>query len=167
VVFDRELPDGRLFRNLGEVPRFVAVSQVRKMTDDEFLATKDIDFAHEAIVTDPAVAALPPASDAVVTLKRYEDAQQELDVDAPAAAFLASSEKLTPELRVTVDGKTVKPLEINMLFAGVPVPAGTHHVVFARRIGRGWWPVSVGCLVVLLGWGIASVRSPRFLKLRA
>src|SRR5258708_6906490 len=63
VVFDRELPDGRLFRNLGEVPRFVAVSQVRKMTDDQFLATKDIDFAREAIITDTQ-APLPAASDA-------------------------------------------------------------------------------------------------------
>jgi ABC-type antimicrobial peptide transport system permease subunit len=168
VVFDRELPDGRLFRNLGEVPRFVAVSQLRKMTDDAFLATRDIDFAHEAIVTDPGVAVLPPASDAVVTLKRYEDARQELDVDAPAATFLASSEKLTPELRLTVDGRTVKPLEINMLFAGVPIPAGNHHVVFSRRIGRGWWPVSGACAFVLFGWMVVGGRLRRMrAKLRA
>lgn len=148
VVFDRELPDGRLFRNLGEVPRFVAVSKVRKMTDDEFLATKDIDFAREAIVTDPG-APLPAASDAAVALKLYDDARQELIVQAPADAFLASSEKLTPELRVTVDDRVVKPVEINMLFAGVPLRAGTHHVVFSRRIGRGWWWVSGLCGVGL------------------
>jgi hypothetical protein len=157
VVFDRELPDGRLFRNLGEVPRFVAVSQVRKMTDDQFLATKDIDFAREAIITDPA-APLPAASDAEVRLRRYEDALQEVDVTAPADTLLASSEKLTPELRVTVDGRDVTPVRINMLFAGVPVRAGTHHVVFTRRIGRGWWPVSALCLVVWIGWAGVDVR---------
>jgi hypothetical protein len=157
VVFDRELPDGRLFRNLGEVPRFVAVSQVRKMTCDQFLATTDVDFAREAIITDGA-APLPAASDAEVTLRRYEDAEQEVDVTAPASTLLASSEKLTPELRVTVDARDVKPVEINMLFAGVPLSAGKHHVVFSRRIGRGWWPVSAACLLVWMGWAGVDVR---------
>lgn len=157
VVFDRELPDGRLFRNLGEVPRFVAVSQVRKMTDDAFLATKDIDFAREAVITD-ASAPLPAASDAEVALKSYSDARQELIVQAPAATFLASSEKLTPELRVTVDDVEVKPVEINMLFAGVPLRAGAHHVVFSRRIGRGWWLVSAACFVALCAFSIVSRR---------
>ena len=160
VVFDRELPDGRLFRNLGEVPRFVAVSQVRKMTDDQFLATKDIDFAREAIVTD-AQAPLPAASDAEVVLGRYDDSVQEIEVRAPAATLLASSEKVTPELRVTVDGRDVKPVEINMLFAGVPLNAGTHHVVFTRRIGRGWWPVSAVCLVMWIGWAGVDARRRR------
>lgn len=157
VVFDRELPDGRLFRNLGEVPRFVAVSQVRRMTDDQFLATRDVDFMHEAIVTD-ATAPLPATSDAEVMLRRYEDSEQEVDVTAPASTLLASSEKLTPELRVTVDGRNVRPIEINMLFAGVPLRAGTHHVVFTRRIGRGWWPLSTVCFVTWIGWAGVDVR---------
>src|SRR5258708_29231413 len=145
VVFDRELPDGRLFRNLGEVPRFVAVSQVRKMTDDQFLATREVDFSREAIITD-AAAPLPAASDAEVTLRRYEDAEQEVDVMAPASTLLASSEKLTPELRVTVDGREVKPVEINMLFAGVPLRAGTHRLLFSRRIGPRGWPPPAACV---------------------
>jgi hypothetical protein len=157
VVFERELPDGRLFRNLGEVPRFAAVSQVRKMTDDQFLAATNIDFSHEAVVTDPN-APLPAASDAEVVLRRYDDAEAEVEVRAPAATLLASSEKLTPELRVTVDGHPVKPVEINMLFAGVPLPAGTHRVVFTRRIGRGWWPVSAGCVVLLVGLSFITRR---------
>src|SRR5258708_4794106 len=160
VVFDRELPDGRLFRNIGEVPRFVAVSQVRKMTDDQFLATKDVDFAREAIITDPA-APLPAASDAEVSLRRYEDAVQEVDVTAPADTLLASSEKLTPELRVTVDGREVAPVRINMLFAAVPLRAGKHRVVFTRRIGRGGWPVSALCLLVWVRWAGVDLRRRR------
>ena len=31
LIFDRELPDGRIFRNVGEVPRFHAVTRVRRM----------------------------------------------------------------------------------------------------------------------------------------
>jgi hypothetical protein len=141
IVFDRELSEGRIFRNLAEVPRFHAVTRVRKMDDAAFLAAKDIDFATEAIVTD-ARAPLPETSDAAVALRSYADDEQVVDVSAPAKTLLASSEKLTPELGVTIDGKAVEPIEINMLFAGVPVPPGEHRVVFTRRVGRGWWPVA-------------------------
>jgi hypothetical protein len=77
-----------------------------------------------------------------VRLRSYSDDRQVIDVSAPAKTLLASAEKLTPELIVTVDGREVKPLEINMLFAGVPVPPGEHRVVFERRVGRGWWPLA-------------------------
>src|SRR5205823_10187375 len=70
VIFDRELPDGRLFRNLGELPRF-------------------------------------RSSSAVVTLRSYAEDEQVIDVSAPAGALLESSEKLTPELRVTIDGHQI------------------------------------------------------------
>src|SRR5207244_5062229 len=102
IIFDRELPDGRLFRNLGELPRFHSTS-------------------------------------ATVVLRTYAEDEQVMDVSAAGDAFLESSEKLTPELQVTVDGREAKPVLINALFAGVPVPAGNHRVIFTRRIGRGWW----------------------------
>src|ERR1019366_1970044 len=122
LIFDRELPDGRIFRNVGEVPRFHAVTRVRRMSADEMLATKNIDYADEAIVTDARQMSVE-ASDAVVSLRSYATNEQVIDVAAPAKTFLASSEKLTPELQVTVDGSVVQPVEINVLFAGVPVPA--------------------------------------------
>jgi len=158
IIFDRDFPDGRLFVNVAEVPRFRAVSRVRKMNDAQFLATKDVDFATEAIVTD-ATAPLPQASDASVMLLGYTDDEQHITVVAPAATFLASSEKLTPELGVTIDGHAVKPVEINMLFAGVEVPAGHHRVVFSRRVGRGWWWVSiVGFVLVFVLWALSRAQ---------
>lgn len=157
VMFDRELPEGRIFRNLAEVPRFHAVARVRKMDDAAFLAAKDIDFATEAIVTD-ASAPLPETSDAAVTLRSYADDEQVVDVSAPARTLLASSEKLTPELGVTIDGRAVTPVEINMLFAGVPVPPGEHRVVFRRRVGRGWWPLSGACAVLAMALIVVDLR---------
>jgi len=149
LIFDRDFPDGRLFINVAEVPRFRAASRVRKMDDAQFLAARDVDFATEAIVTDPA-APLPAASDAIVALRSYAEDEQVVDVSAPAKTFLASSEKLTPELGVTIDGREAKPVEINMLFAGVEVPAGSHRVVFTRLVGRGWWWLSIAGIVLLL-----------------
>jgi hypothetical protein len=160
IMFDRELSEGRIFRNLAEVPRFHAVARVRKMDDAAFLAAKDIDFATEAIVTD-ARAPLPATSDAAVTLRGYADDEQVVDVSAPAGTLLASSEKLTPELGVTVDGRAVTPVEINMLFAGVPVPPGDHRVVFTRRIGRGWWPVAGVSTALALALIVLDLRRRR------
>src|SRR5436305_6730836 len=72
VIFDRELPDGRLFRNLAEQPRF-------------------------------------RSANAAVALRSYAEDEQVIDVRAPGRALLESSEKLTPELRVTVDGAAAAP----------------------------------------------------------
>jgi hypothetical protein len=156
VIFDRQLPDGRLFLNTAEVPRFHTVTRLRKMSESEFLATKDIDFSREAVVT-AGDGGGAPLSDAVVTLGSYAEAEQRIEVRSAGPAFLASSEKLTPELRVIVDGREVRPVEINMLFAGVPVPAGTHQVIFSRRIGRGWWWASAVAAIACIALSIIDV----------
>ncbi len=154
LIFDRELPDGRIFRNLAEVPRFHAVKRLRKLNADEFLAAKDIDLSDEAVITDDPV--FPPpsiAAHARVVLTRYEPAEQRVSTEASSTMFLASSEKLTPELRITIDGKRARPIQINALFAGLVVPAGRHEVVFTRRIGRGWWPAAILAALAIVGIG--------------
>jgi hypothetical protein len=160
LIFDRELPDGRIFRNVGEVPRFHAVTRVRRMSADEMLVTKDIDYADEAIVTDRRPMNVE-ASDAAVSLRSYATNEQVIDVTAPAKTLLASSEKLTPELQVTVDGSVVQTVEINVLFAGVPVPAGNHRVIFTRRLGRGWWLLAGIATVLLLGLSAFDIMSAK------
>jgi hypothetical protein len=157
LIFERDFPDGRIFRNVAEVPRFHAVTRVRRMSVDELLAAKNIDFADEAIVTDPRPMNVE-ASDAVVTLRSYQDDEQIVDVAAPAKTLLASSQKLTPELRVTVDGRAVEPVQINVLFAGVPLPAGNHRVVFTERLGRRWWPIAGIALLLLIALSVVDAR---------
>jgi len=151
IIFERMLPDGRVFRNLTEVPRFHAVERVSRMSFHEFLARRDIDFAKEAVVTG-LKAPMPAAGGGNVRLLRYADAEQRLATESAQPFFLASSEKLTPELSVQIDGRRVKPVQINGLFAGVQVPAGRHTVIFSRRIGRGWWwpsALSAAALLVI------------------
>jgi len=164
VIFDRELPDGRIFLDPAEVPRFHSVTRLLSMTADQFLASRDIDFLHEAALTPDdesraggGVNPAAPLAAAQVSLTSYEDAEQTLDVRAAGPAFIASSEKLTPELRVSIDGRAVAPLRINMIFAGVPVPAGHHRVVFSRRIGRGWWGWSGAAMALCIALSIIDV----------
>jgi hypothetical protein len=162
LIFDRDLPDGRVFMNVGELPRFHAVTRVRRMSEDAFFADKSIDFAEEAIVTS-ATAPLPPAAPAPATVRivRTSDADYELVANGAAPYFIASSEKLTPELRVTIDGREVTPVPINALFAGVAVPAGEHRIVFSRRIARGWWGWSAFAALLLLALSVADVTAAR------
>ena len=138
VMFERELPDSRIFVNVGEVPRFRASTRLRKMTPAEFMATGPIDFDAESIITDENVAPGETGA-ASVDLAVYTPGEQRIATNSATPFFLASSEKLTPELGITIDGKSAPPVEINMLFAGVQVPPGRHEVVFSRRIARGWW----------------------------
>ena len=156
VIFDRELPDGRVFRNLSELPRFRAVSKLRRLNADAFLATRDVDFEKEAVIDEP-LPALGNAN-ARVTLAHYAPDEQRVLTESDAPFFLASSEKLTPELRVTIDGNEARAIKSDLLFAGVMVPAGKHEVIYQRRIARGWWWVSeVG--VVL--WGLLGISAFR------
>jgi hypothetical protein len=157
VIFDRELPDARVFLNAGALPRFYAVSRLRKMSDEQFLAAKDVDFSREAILTDGGWIVGAPLIQGAVRLLRYAEDLQQMKVVGPT--FLASSEKLTPELRVSIDGHDVKPVEINMLFAGVPVPAGPHDVIFSRRIGRGWWWLSGFAAIACIALAVIDVFS--------
>jgi hypothetical protein len=151
VIFDRDLPDGRIFRNVAEVPRFHPVSRLRRMSKEEMLARTDFDYAEEAVVAPGAKVADVKSTDARIERLRYSDSLQQLDVRSSAPWFLASSEKLTPELRIKIDGRDATPVAINVLFAGVEVPAGKHTIRFERRIGRGWWPVSgVGVLLFVV-----------------
>lgn len=162
LIFDRELPDGRIFRNLAEVPRFQAVKRVRKLNDDEFFAVRDIDFSEEAVITDDPI--FPPesiAQDARVQLSHYSPSLQRMQTTASGPFFLASSEKLTPELRVLIDGRRARPIRTNMLFAGVKVPAGSHEVVFERRIGRGWWLMAALAAAAIAAWELLLRRVGR------
>ncbi|HYO76669.1 MAG TPA: hypothetical protein VE010_09410, partial [Thermoanaerobaculia bacterium] len=158
IVFDRELPDGRLFRNVGELPRFRAVSKLRKLNDEEFLAARDVDFATEAVITDDPV--MPPElgpANAQVTLASYAADEQRVLTQSDAPFFLASSEKLTPELRVTLDGRAVRAVETDSVFAGVQVPAGTHELVFSRRIARGWWWAAIAGVAIWIAVAISEI----------
>jgi len=160
VIFDRQLPDGRLFRNVAELPRFHGVTRLRKMSEQQFLAATDLDFAREAILTDAGEGAGAPLNSADVVLRSYTEDEQVIDVQAAGEAFLASSEKLTPELRVSIDGREARPVEINLLFAGVRVPSGTHRIVFSRRLALGWWWISAAALIAAIALSVIdSVRA--------
>ena len=158
IVFDRQLPDGRLFLNIAEVPRFRVAKRVVKMTDDELLKRRDIDFNDLTAITDGSP--LPSIGEASLHITK-----QRIRTESSSPFFLASSEKLTPELQITIDGRPARAVGINTLFAGVEVPAGTHRVAFERLPGRGWWWAAVvGAIAfaAIAAWEVAPLLRIKF-----
>jgi hypothetical protein len=160
VIFDRALPDGRLFLNVAEVRRFRPARSIAEMTPDQFLAQRELDLGDVAVVTRGHTRA-DGSRDASVTLMRYAPDEQRITTDARAPFLLASSEKLTPELAITIDGHPAKAVEINALFAAVEVPAGRHRVVFSRILGRGWWWATILGAVAFFVISIAELLRKR------
>lgn len=169
-ILARELPDGKIFENLDFLPRFFAVWNISQGGERELLARKDLRLG-ETVLSDEShpqlvhqLAAVRPSLRSVrMKLLRYDGSEQRLAVDSAVPFLLASSEKLTPELTTEVDGRRVKPIRINALFAAVPVERGKHTIAFKRRLGRRWWPISAAGLLALMAIAIAETI-PRFVR---
>jgi hypothetical protein len=157
VMLAHLFPDGRVFRNVAESPRFFPVWNLKVVTEGELASRKDIDLATVATLDEPAgelarrLGGVPrERRHAGVAVSPYRSGAQGIVTDSSDPFLLASSEKLTSELRITIDGHQIAPVRINSLFAGVPVERGHHVIRFVRRIGRGWWPVSAAAFVVFI-----------------
>lgn len=158
--------DGKIFENVAALPRHWPVWNVRRLSLDEMLKDRTIDFHRTAILTAEAenqnssrIPAMTGEQGASIRMTHYDGATTELIVDSKSSVLLATSEKITPDMRVVVDGSTVKPVEINGMFAGIPLTSGQHRVTLTRRIGRAYWPLSfLGMLLLVAASVVASRR---------
>lgn len=164
LILARSFRDGRVFENLEVLPRAWPGWESASATREEFLGDAEIDPAsvttfHGAIPIDVARLADVPADQRRVRLGigPLKDGRRRIDVEASAPFLLVSSEKVSPELEITIDGRSTRVHTVNSMFAAVLVPEGSRQVEFAWRIGRGWWPWS-GAGVVLLVIGSFSDR---------
>jgi Bacterial membrane protein YfhO len=78
----------------------------------------------------------------------------EYSIDAPAEGILVLNDLWFPNWQVKVDGKPVELLRVNFAFRGAKVPAGKHTVLFEYHSPwlKTGWLISLGCLVLLLGY---------------
>jgi hypothetical protein len=160
-----DLPGTHIYENPGVLPRFFLVSRVRRAASmDEALAMlRSPDFAvgAEAVVEGAApgvsLTGAPPAGS--VRVLEYGAQQFTLETDAPAPAFLVTSETAYPGWHAWVDGQTGQaraPLMTNAAFRGLPVPAGKHVVKMRfdpEILWRSAWVTLAACgALVLAVW---------------
>jgi len=159
LVHVADLAGEKVYENTQALPRFYLVNRLRPARNLEEAAAllRSRNFAPrvEAVVE----GALAPAAGAggAVRVLHYAARRVELEVDAPAAAFLVTSETHYPGWRAYLDGRERPIYYTNVAFRGVAVPAGRHRVVFEFAPGILWW----GCAVSAAAWiamGVLCVR---------
>ncbi len=112
-----------------------------------------LDLGREAIVKAPS-AELPPVDAGAqvrrAEIVRYSPQELEIETEADGAALLVLSDSYYPGWHATVDGLPAPILQANLLFRGIPVPAGRHRV-------RLWFdPLSVKLGLALSGAAVLA-----------
>jgi hypothetical protein len=155
-----------LYESEAVLPRAYLVGDVSPAPPDEDAAARRLagmDLAREALVHVPE-GALPAVSAGATAsptpdgsgarggptrparIVRYSAGELEIETEAPGASLLVVTDSYYPGWRASVDGRPAPLLRTNLLFRGVPVPAGTHRV-------RLWFePLSVR-----LGFAVSAV----------
>ena len=145
------------------LPRAYAVPEVIALPGDGDVLRSlyDAGFAPErvAFTTEPPAAGRYPGSAGATLRWRRDDPDRlELDVDAPAAAFVVVADAWLPGWSVVVDGACVPLFRVDHLLRGVAVPAGGHRVTM-RYEPPGWAasvPVTRAAFLLWLGLAVAA-----------
>jgi hypothetical protein len=137
-----------LYESDAVLPRAYLVGRVAAAPADEDAAARRLagmDLAAEALLHVPE-ASLPAVSPRAVAapapdggagggqptrparIVRYSAGELEIETEAPGASLLVVTDSYYPGWRASVDGRPAPLLRTNLLFRGVPVPAGGHRV---------------------------------------
>lgn len=141
------------------LPRAFVVHQVATVTTVRAalaaFAEPGFDPRHQALrlgweAEDPAEPSAPAsqaAPEPQVQLLRYDDHEVTATVELAAPGWLVLADSFSSRWAASVDGRPVTSPDLDLLFRGIPVPAGRHQIRFSatdRRLSwRDWW----------LGWG--------------
>jgi hypothetical protein len=134
-----------LYENVDVTPRAFLVDDVTAAPADDAAAVRllaGLDLTREALV-DVSAGALPAISPGGLAaggtagpagltrraqIVRYSPQELEIQTEADAASLLVVTDSYYPGWRASVDGRPATILRTNVLFRGVPVPAGAHRV---------------------------------------
>jgi hypothetical protein len=152
-----DLPGRRVYENLEVLPRFYLVGRVRpaESLEEAAQALRDsaLDPRAEAIVEGRL--RLAGGAGGQVKVISYRENGFELEVEAPQAAYLVTSETHYPGWKAWVDGREAPLYYTNVAFRGLPVPAGRHRVVMRFAPGIVWIGAAISGLslgTALLPW---------------
>ena len=131
----------RIYRNLRALPRVYLVDRLEsapsrlaaleRLASPAFPARTTVVLEHAA----DALGIVPGADDDVGTAEIVDYAAERVRVRTRAArpSLLVLTDEFYPGWTATVDGTPTPIVRANVLFRGVPVPAGEHEVLFTFR----------------------------------
>lgn len=165
--------DVKIYQNLDAAQRAFLVPQTVEASDAanalELLRAEG-DFAQRAVVEGmpPLQGAAAPGDQAQITA--YGAERVEVRTSSAGPALLVLADAYYPGWTATVDGVATPIYPTNVLFRGVPVPAGEHQVVFTFQ-PTGWslglWLAGAGCLLVVAAMAVLAVQRLRRRRLSA
>jgi hypothetical protein len=152
LVKREDLPGNAVYENTDPLPRFFVVGKLRQAgsMDDAvaLLRSPGFNLRAEAVVEGAAASA---EATGTVRVMRYGSSEVELETDAPARAFLVSSEAWYPGWRAEIDGREQPLVLTNAAFRGLEVPGGRHKVTMRFRPAILWRSALIsGVALVLL-----------------
>jgi hypothetical protein len=151
LVHVAALPGTEVYENPEALPRFFLVGRLRHARSLEeaaaLLRSRDFDPRAEAVVE--GAPELVSSGSGTVRVIEYAARRVALETDAPAPAFLVTSETHYPGWRARVDGRDQPICYTNVAFRGLPVPAGRHRVEFEFAPSI-LWPAALLSLLALL-----------------
>ncbi len=156
--------DLEIFRRPSAFPRFFAVRRVLPGGIDETARASRETLRTTAFLASADLRSLPPAPrndpPPEVAVERYFPDSFQVRVSGDSSSVLVSSQKLLPPYwTARVDGRAVTPIEVDGMFFGVTVPAGSHLVEGSFRIPRAEAAVSAAAALALLGLGASSLTA--------
>lgn len=152
-----DLPGRTIYENKNALPRFFLVSRVLRAEDmaDGVRELKSPWFepGSAAVVEQGIAAHYPEGTAGAVRVVQYEPSRVVLEVESGQPRYLVTSEVNYPGWQASIDGNPATIWMTNVAFRGLPVPAGTHEIVFRFRPGILLWSASVSAFACLvLGW---------------
>ncbi|HEX8171518.1 MAG TPA: YfhO family protein [Thermoanaerobaculia bacterium] len=122
-------PDGRLYENRSVLPRFFAARNV--LLTPDYAKLPEIDLRTTAVVRILPVSEaagrdlLSPRPATAPEARVTMTAKNAMRVDAPRHTLVVSSIAFWPGWRVTYNGRSLEPLQVNGAFLGFVVPPGS------------------------------------------
>ncbi len=157
-----------IYRLAPSAPRAYFATELVKVDSHEILGREDLpdfDRTNEALIDLASVPELqgdyglkdsltdPDPAQARVTIRNYRRNSVEIEVETDRAGVLVLHDIYYPGWKVYVDGQPQAVLRTNLLFRGVEVPPGRHHVAFRFE------PLSLGNLTEVAAGLVTSAES--------
>ena len=164
LIFRAERDGIWIYENPNTLPRAYLVHHAETVPVDQLLervTDTDFDFYHSVLLTSPLtgeqngqLAAQPIRAQGEVVIIDYGLHRVDLNVTAGQPSILILADANYPGWEVSVNGTEQEIHEVNGVFRGIFLPAGTHAISFQFRPVTLYWGIGLASLSIALAMAI-------------